>query len=462
MKEAAIFQAKCARVLRDAVLAIGDKDAVEEQSQNLTEMEASVNESLDAAESALNDGDDKAKLAEVRASIPKLQSLSKAVIAAAAAGNRPESLAALKAASSLATTVNLNIAEICRQQEAKAATAIGYAQSRSRRSIVVFLTVVVFSIGAGVFFSMWMVRLISKPLQEVVRVLKRAAQGDLCERPVIDSHDEFGIMARELDSALTGITRTVSEVSNSAKGLSEHARRIAQTAIDLSSSSSAQLFALRQALVDIGDVSNATRQNAKNTRDASELAGASRKSAEKGESVVRCAVDSMTAILQASDRISGISSAMDEVAFQTRLLALNAAIEAAHAGEHGVAFAVVAGEVRSLAEKSAASSRQITGLVHDSTAQINRGSDLVMKSGESLNEIVTSIKKLAELVEEVATATEEQNHGIQTVTQTLSQFDAVMQTNLQRSEALSSTAKALDSETTHLETLVGQFVISPS
>ena len=151
VKEAAIFQAKCARVLRDAVLAIGDKDAVEEQSQNLTEMEASVNESLDAAESALNDGDDKAKLAEVRASIPKLQSLSKAVIAAAAAGNRPESLAALKAASSLATTVNLNIAEICRQQEAKAATAIGYAQSRSRRSIVVFLTVVVFSIGAGVF-----------------------------------------------------------------------------------------------------------------------------------------------------------------------------------------------------------------------------------------------------------------------------------------------------------------------
>jgi methyl-accepting chemotaxis protein len=460
VKEAAIFQAKCGRVLRDAVLAIGDKDAVEDQRQNLTEMEASVNESLASAESAMNAGESKVTLASIRAALPKLHQLNSNVVDAAAAGDRPGSLAALKEASSLASKVNLNIAEVCRQQEEEAGSATRFAQVRSHRSIALFLAFFVFSIVAGGFLSIAMVRIISKPLQEVVRVLKQAALGDLRERPMINGEDEFGVMARELDTALSGIERTVSEVSQTAKSLTGHTRRISKTALELASSSSEQLAELRQALGSIAAVSDATRQNAKSARDASEIAGESRQSAERGGTVVNSAVSSMTAILEASGRISGISSAMDEVAFQTKLLALNAAIEAARAGEHGLAFAVVAGEVRSLAETSAASSRQIASLVEDSTEQINRGSSLVIKSGESLNEIVASVKQLAELVEAIAGATQQQAFGIQTVTQTLDQFHGLLQTNLQRSEALSCTAKDLDSEATHLELLVDHFSLS--
>ncbi len=462
VKEAAIFQAKCSRVLRDAVLAMGDKDAVEEQRQNLTEMEASVNESLAAAESALNVGESKQKLAIIRESLPKLHALNFSVIDAAAVGDRLKALAALKDASSLAFRVNLKIAEICRQQEDEAATATRSAQSRSRSSIILFLSVLTFSIAVGFALSIRMVRLISKPLLEVARVLKQAAHGDLRDRPKIDSKDEFGVMAQELDTALSEISRTVSEVNQTAKVLTEHTREVSKTALDLASSSSEQLSELRHALSKIAEVSTVTRQNAQSAREASEIAGSSRESAQRGESVVRSAVASMTAILEASGRISGISSAMDEVAFQTKLLALNAAIEAARAGEHGLAFAVVAGEVRSLAETSAASSREITGLVVDSTQQINRGSGLVVKSGESLNEIVASVKELAELMEAIASASEEQAFGIQTLTETLSRFDNVMQTNLQSSEALSGTAKALDSQATHLETLVSHFVFDQS
>jgi len=349
---------------------------------------------------------------------------------------------------------------VCRQQEEEAGSATRFAQVRSHRSIALFLAFFVFSIVAGGFLSIAMVRIISKPLQEVVRVLKQAALGDLRERPMINGEDEFGVMARELDTALSGIERTVSEVSQTAKSLTGHTRRISKTALELASSSSEQLAELRQALGSIAAVSDATRQNAKSARDASEIAGESRQSAERGGTVVNSAVSSMTAILEASGRISGISSAMDEVAFQTKLLALNAAIEAARAGEHGLAFAVVAGEVRSLAETSAASSRQIASLVEDSTEQINRGSSLVIKSGESLNEIVASVKQLAELVEAIAGATQQQAFGIQTVTQTLDQFHGLLQTNLQRSEALSCTAKDLDSEATHLELLVDHFSLS--
>lgn len=458
VKEAAIFQAKCSRVLRDAILAIGDKNAVEEQKQNFTEMEASVNESLTAAESALNIGESKEKLARIREALPKLHSMSVNVIAASAAGDRPRAIAALKDASSLAFRVNLTIAEICRRQEEEAASATRFAQSRSRKSVVLFLTVLTFSIAVGFALSFRMVRLISRPLLEVARVLKQTAQGDLRDRPKINSKDEFGLMAQELDIALSGISRTVAEVNQTATVLTQHTRAVSKTALDLASSSSEQLSELRQALSKIAEISTVTKQNAQSAREASEIAGSSRETAQRGESVVQSAVASMTAILDASGRISGISSAMDEVAFQTKLLALNAAIEAARAGEHGLAFAVVAGEVRSLADTSAASSRQITGLVVDSTQQINRGSELVLKSGESLSEIVASVKELADLMEDIAGASEEQAYGIQTLTQTLSQFDNVMHTNMQRSEALSGTAKALDSQATHLETLVGHFV----
>ncbi len=460
VKEAAIFQAKCSRVLRDAVLAIGDKDAVEDQRQNLIEMEASVNESLATAESAIKAGESKATLAAIRAALPKLHELSRAVIDAAGVGDRPRALASLKQASSLASKVNLRIAEVCRQQEEEAGNATHYAQLRSHSSIVLLLSVFIFSIVAGASLSVAMVRVISKPLKEVVRVLKQAALGDLRERPIVHGQDEFGVMARELDTTLSVIERTVSEVSQTAKSLTGHTRRISQTAVELASSSSGQLTELREALGSIAAASESTRQNAKSAHGASQIAGASRQSAEKGGTVVHSAVDSMTAILEASARISGISSAMDEVAFQTKLLSLNASIEAARAGEHGLAFAVVAGEVRSLAETSAESSRQITRLVKDSTEQINQGSELVIRSGESLNEIVASVKQLAEFVEEISGATEEQAFSIQTVAKTLDQFDVQLQTNLQRSEALSATVKNLDSEATHLESLVQHFVLS--
>ncbi len=462
IKEAAIFEAKCSRVLRDAVLAIGDKEAVEDQRQNLAEMEDSAGESLSAAEKALTSADSKSKLDEIRAALPKLHDLSISVVAAAQAGDRPKSLAALKEASSLASSVNLKIAEICRQQEEEAGTATHAAQLRVHSSIVLLLSLLSFSFLVASGFSYWMVRLISRPLQEVARVLQLAAKGDFRERPKIPGEDEFAIMARELGTALSGIESAISEVSQTARGLTAHTGNIARTALELANSSSEQLSELHKALANVIDVTTTTRQNAEKARTASELASTSRVSAERGESVVRSAVDSMDAILDASSQISGISSAMDDVAFQTKLLALNAAIEAARAGEHGLAFSVVAAEVRSLAEKSAESSHQITELVNNASEQISHGSDLVNKSGSSLTEIMGSVKQLAELMQQIAEASEEQTIGVQTVGQTLTQFDSVMQKNLERSEALSSTAKALDSEAAHLDTLVSCFSLSAS
>src|SRR4030095_2324084 len=124
---------------------------------------------------------------------------------------------------------------------------------------------------------------------------------------------------------------------------------------------------------------------------AQELAVSARRHADQGGSVVQRAIDAMGEINSSSRRIADIIGTIDEIAFQTNLLALNAAVEAARAGEQGRGFAVVAAEVRRPAQRSAASAKEIKGLINDSVGKINSGSQHVGDSGRSLEEIVTSV-----------------------------------------------------------------------
>ncbi|MEA3005073.1 MAG: Four helix bundle sensory module for signal transduction, partial [Acidobacteriaceae bacterium] len=117
IKEAAIFQVKCTRVLRDAVLAIGDKDALEEQKETLGELETSVKDSLDTADKAFADAQSRQKITEVREKLPLFQNEAGKVFQALAKGDQEGAMAALKKTNSLANSINLKIAEICRLRE---------------------------------------------------------------------------------------------------------------------------------------------------------------------------------------------------------------------------------------------------------------------------------------------------------------------------------------------------------
>src|SRR6202040_2760094 len=125
-------------------------------------------------------------------------------------------------------------------------------------------------------------------------------------------------------------------------------------------------------------------QNADNSSQANQLAVAARNQAEKGGVIVGKAVDAMSAMNTAAQRIADIIGTIDEIAFQTNLLALNAAVEAARAGEQGRGFAVVAAEVRSLASRSAKAAKEIKGLIQDSVAKVTEGTKLVGESGKVL------------------------------------------------------------------------------
>jgi len=127
------------------------------------------------------------------------------------------------------------------------------------------------------------------------------------------------------------------------------------------------------------------------------------------------AITAMGRIESSSQKIEDIVGMIDEIAFQTNLLALNAAVEAARAGDAGKGFAVVAQEVRNLAQRSAQASKEIKGLIGESSVQVKGGAELVKGAGKTLEDILGSVKRVADIVAEIAAASSEQASGIDQV-----------------------------------------------
>jgi hypothetical protein len=170
----------------------------------------------------------------------------------------------------------------------------------------------------------------------------------------------------------------------------------------------------------------------------------------------------MDAIQTSSDNIAKIVKSIDEIAFQTNLLALNAAVEAARAGEAGAGFAVVAGEVRALAQRSAQSAQETTAKIEDSIEKSRRGVELSQKVAGGLQQIVTKARQMDELIAEIAIASNEQNQGIGQISAAVTNMDGTTQSAAASSKELADSATGLHAQSgvlnaavTQLDQLVG-------
>jgi methyl-accepting chemotaxis protein len=171
------------------------------------------------------------------------------------------------------------------------------------------------------------------------------------------------------------------------------------------------------------------RKSADNAQHASRAAGNTIGIADRSGQVVAQAVEAMALIEQSSSKVSEMVGAINDIARQTNLLAINAAVEAARADDAGREFAVVASEVRNLAQRSSQAAEDVKQLITTSGEQIKGGVDLVKRTGGSLTEIVQSIKEVADLVQDIASASAEQATGIAEVNKALNQMDEVAQQN---------------------------------
>ena len=247
-------------------------------------------------------------------------------------------------------------------------------------------------------------------------------------------------------------------LSAGADQTSAAAGQVSSSSQSLAEGSSEQAASLEETSASLEEISGMTKRNAENASQAKDLAGQTRTAADTGAADMEEMKRAMDAIKGASDDISKIIKTIDEIAFQTNILALNAAVEAARAGEAGMGFAVVAEEVRNLAQRSAQSAKETAGKIEDSVKKSDHGVQICGKVAQSLNEIVGKARQVDTLVAEIAQASKEQTQGIDQVNTAVSQMDKVTQSNAAGAEESAAAAEELSAQAVVLQESVAELL----
>lgn len=340
----------------------------------------------------------------------------------------------------------------------------------------------------GILVAYSITRSIRRPLATTVDAIGRIASGDLTVQLPDHGTNEIGIlsgainkMTDDMNGVLKALSKASNHLSSSAAELVAQAEQMACGAEEVSAQTQAVATASEEMAATAHDIASNCTMAANNSRIANEQAAT-------GAGVIRQTVDGMHRIsekvsrssekvenlLARSEQIGQIVSTIEDIADQTNLLALNAAIEAARAGEQGRGFAVVADEVRALAERTAKATHEITGMIRsiqqetgdavksieEGVLEVADGREGALQSSSALKEIIKQIETVTNQVNMIAVASEQQNATTVEITNNIQQVTTVIEASTRGSEETAMSAKTLSKLAEELQTLVGRFKLA--
>ena len=291
---------------------------------------------------------------------------------------------------------------------------------------------------------------------ELALALGRLSAGDLTVA-LSNFPGDYRRLEEDFNAAVAALREAMGAITLATANIHGGSGEISQASDDLSRRTEQQAASLEETAAAMTQITATVQNSAKGANEANTLVLATQADAQESSKVVGNAVAAMAEIEKSSQEIGKIIEVIEKIAFQTNLLALNASVEAAHAGEAGRAFAVVANEVRALAQRSADAAQEIGTLISNSSKQVDNGVGLVGEAGNALGRIIGSVDEISGLVSQIAMAADQQSSALSQVNSAISDMDKVTQQNAAMVEESNAAARSLSDEASGLANLVGRF-----
>jgi len=344
-----------------------------------------------------------------------------------------------------AVAINQILNALVGQVEIEMNIAIVESSKVKKRAFIGLQLVLLLAILMAIFVGIFISKGIIATILDLVNIANEVSDGKLTNKVEVEIDDELGKLGNSMNQMIDGLIGIVKEVKASANNITKTSKDFLQSTQQISDGA-------QQQSVSFEELSSSIQKCAQNSSEANEVAKASSQRAQKAGQSMDNTIVAMNSIEKSSKQIVETVEVITDIADQTNLLALNAAIEAARAGEHGKGFAVVADEVRKLAERSAESAKKITELMSHSSRQVEEGAKLAKESGTELNAIVEDVAKIAQQIEFISNSTQEQAAAME-------ENSSIADNNSTSAEGMADAAKELSQQAEKLYEMVGTFKI---
>ena len=294
-------------------------------------------------------------------------------------------------------------------------------------------------------------------IDDVERVCTAMGEGRLTVEPNPSAKGRFAAISTGLSNAQRSVRGVLREVSSAADRLNGSVAQTSQASLTLSASSRELSAATTSSLAATEETDSMVASNTSSVSEAHKRAAEATSRAQEGQSHMRGLSDAMDAIVVSTESVARSIAAIESIAAQTSILAVNAAVEAARAGRHGKGFSVVAQEMHSLAERSAAAAKESGGFLESASKSVEQGVDTARSTIESFEAIVVDIRNVLSALNEIDRATQEQRTGIHELAAAVRQIDSAAGGVRTESESLAEASTTLTEMAQGLRHAVARF-----